>query len=334
MKKVVVVGGGTGTHTVLRGLKRYAGELSVSAVVTMADSGGSTGRLRDEFGQLPVGDVRMALTALAAEDGDHNELLRQLFLYRFEKGEGLAGHNFGNLLLTALTDLTGSEVAAIKTASQVLRVAGTVLPVSTGHTHLRAMYDDGVVLEGEHHIDTPPGDRHERRIVDLSLTDDVSLYTETHDALTAADMIVCGPGDLYTSVLANAVVPGFKDSIQASEATLVYIVNLMTRSGQTVGMTAHDHVAEISRYFGRTPDVVLYNTTPLPSALLAHYAEEGTAAVPLGDTPWSLGQLQAGDYLATEEVKTVKGDVLRRSLLRHDSDKLAATLCSLLATPH
>lgn len=147
-KRVVVVGGGTGTHTILKGLKRYTDRIEVSAIVTMADSGGSTGRLRDEFGQLPVGDVRMALAALSADVDSHDELVRELFLYRFSKGDGLSGHNFGNLLLTALTDLLGSEVEAIAAAARILRVRGQVIPVTTDDVHLWAEYDDGERVVG------------------------------------------------------------------------------------------------------------------------------------------------------------------------------------------
>ena len=142
-KRVVCIGGGTGTHTMLRGLKQYKKQLELAAVVTMADSGGSTGRLRDEFGQLPVGDVRMALAALASDIDHHEELLRELFLYRFDRGDGLSGHNFGNLLLVALTDILGSEEAAIRAAAKVLRVQGRVLPVTTEPVDLVATYSAG-----------------------------------------------------------------------------------------------------------------------------------------------------------------------------------------------
>jgi uncharacterized cofD-like protein len=152
-KKIVVVGGGTGTHTVLTGLKKFKSLLDITAVVTMADSGGSSGRLRDEFGQLPVGDARMALVALASGVDSQSDLLRELFLYRFNKGEGLAGHNFGNLLLTALTDILGDAGLAIETASRILRVSGQVLPVTLDNVHLRAEYETGEVIIGEHHFD-------------------------------------------------------------------------------------------------------------------------------------------------------------------------------------
>jgi uncharacterized cofD-like protein len=133
-KSVVVIGGGTGTYPILRGLKKYTEDIAITAIITMADSGGSTGRLRDEFGQLPVGDVRMALTALASDVDEHDELLRELFLHRFDKGEGLSGHNFGNLLMVALTQILGDEAQAVKAASLILRVKGTVLPVTADLT--------------------------------------------------------------------------------------------------------------------------------------------------------------------------------------------------------
>ena len=152
-KRVVVVGGGTGTHTVLRGLRAYADRLDITAIVSMADSGGSTGRLRDEFGFLPIGDVRNALSALASEGDAQDDLLRQLFMYRFDKGEGLSGHNFGNLFLTALTDILGSEEAAIKAASHILKVSGRVVPVTTSDVQLVATYEDGTVVVGENDID-------------------------------------------------------------------------------------------------------------------------------------------------------------------------------------
>lgn len=153
MKNIVVIGGGTGTYTVLTGLKKYP-ELSLKAIVGVTDSGGSTGKLRDEFGILPVGDFRQAIVALS-EEGNGENLLRDLFLYRFEKGSGLAGHNFGNLLLTALTDILGSEAKAITAAGKILRINGEVIMVSTDNVDLVAEYDDGSVLVGEAHIDEP-----------------------------------------------------------------------------------------------------------------------------------------------------------------------------------
>ncbi len=326
-KKVVVVGGGTGTHTLLRGLKRYSDQLDISAIVTMADSGGSTGRLRDEFGQLPVGDARMALAALSADVDAHDELLRELFLYRFSRGAGLSGHNFGNLLLTALTDILGSEVAAIETASRILRVRGQVIPVTTDNIHLCAEYDDGTRVVGENLIDEPSASRYAARIRALSITPAASINPVAEKALAAADVIVLGPGDLYTSILANCVVPGVKETIKRSPAALIYVSNLMSRNGQTIGMHASHYISEITDYAGRTPDHVLINNTPFPEELLARYAKAGDHPV--------LFDLDADerclclDLLASEIVENEAGDMVKRSLIRHSSDKLAAAILSI-----
>lgn len=329
-KRIVVVGGGTGTHTVLSGLRQYSDELSLTAIVSMADSGGSTGRLRDEFGQLPAGDVRNALTALAAEAGSA-AVMRQLFLYRFNRGEGLAGHNFGNLFLTALTDILGSEVAAIEAAARILRVEGEVIPVTIDDAHLKAVYADGVVVHGEHDIDEwqEPA-RRAVRITALTLEPAAALYEKAQHALLNADLIILGPGDLYTSVLANCVVTGFRETLQSAPATVVYVSNLMSKAGQTIGLQAAEHLAEVTRYTGRHPDYLLCNNAPLPRALVEKYAREGDHPVEnnyLGDTKTKVIALP---LIAEEEIKTVAGDVLRRSLIRHDANKLAVAIRSLL----
>lgn len=329
-KRVVTVGGGTGTHTVLKGLKRYADKLDITAIVTMADSGGSTGRLRDEFGHLPVGDARMALAALSADVDAHDELLRELFLYRFAKGDGLCGHNFGNLLLTALTDLLGSEVEAIETASRILRVRGRVVPVTTDDVHLKAEYDDGVVIIGEHDIDEPLKERNGSRIRRLSVTPAATINPQAADALRTADLIVLGPGDLYTSILANVVVDGFSAAVAQSSARLVYVSNLMSKVGQTKGMHAQEHIDELARYVGRTPEYVLLNTEPIDPELIERYHEEENDHPIENNCVEGVCTIHATDLLAKEAFTTPQGDVLKRSLVRHDSDKLASAILSLL----
>ena len=329
-KRIVVVGGGTGTYTVLSGLKKYADAIDISAVVAMTDSGGSTGRLRDEFGYLPVGDVRMALSALAHEDDESGALVRKLFLHRFASDGDITGHNFGNLFLVALTDILGSEELAIKAASKVLRVCGTVIPVTHEKTHLVAEYSDGARIVGEHHIDEVPTGTVRERIVSLGVTPEVHINSEAVESLQNADMIVFGPGDLYTSVLANCVVNGFKDSIQGSKGQTVYISNLMTKAGQTTHMNVTDHVRELERYIGREPDVVLVNDTVLPPHLLTRYEEEGEYPVNVEGIGLN-GAVHRCDLLATEEIIRSKGDVLKRSFIRHDSDKLATVLYGLLS---
>lgn len=322
---IVVVGGGTGTHTVLKGLKQYAEQIDITAIVTMADSGGSTGRLRDEFGQLPVGDVRMALTALAADYDDHDELVRELFLYRFAKGEGLNGHNFGNLLLTALTDILGSEAEAVRAASRILRVRGTVLPVTTDHVHLQAEYDDGEEVVGEHEIDAPPVHRHERRIQTLSITPHARISAEAAAALAAADLVVFGPGDLYSSVLANVVVEGFVEVLPAAPSKLLYVSNLMSRPGQTVGMHAREHIAEMEHYLKRSLDVALVHTAPFDAGLLASYYAEGNHPIEDNCTDETCS-IRRGNFASQERHETPAGDTITRSLVRHDADKLASAI--------
>jgi uncharacterized cofD-like protein len=332
LRKIVVVGGGTGTHTVLKGLKAYEAELSLTAIVSMADSGGSTGRLRDEFGQLPAGDVRNALVALAASGDTHDELLRQLFLYRFTRGEGLYGHNFGNLFLTVLTDILGSEVAAIEAASRILRVSGRVVPVTTDHAHLRAVYADGGVIVGEHGIDEwQDSSRREVRITELSLTPKASINPAAAAALREADMVILGPGDLYTSLLANCVVDGFVEALQASQGTFVYVCNLMSKAGQTIGLHAREHVAEVTKYAGKAPAVMLYNNSPLPAEIVAKYYAEGDHPVLNNCSTEGETKILALPLLASEVIKTVTGDTLTRSLIRHDSEALALVIRNLLS---
>jgi uncharacterized cofD-like protein len=328
-KRIVTIGGGTGTHTVLRGLKRYQDKIDLTAIVTMADSGGSTGRLRDEFGYLPVGDVRMALAALASDIDEHEELVRELFLHRFAKGEGLNGHNVGNLLLVALTDILGSEEQAIATASKLLRVQGRVLPVSTESVDLVATYSDGVVVTGEHAIDEPKSDRLPHRITDLSVTPQAAANPRAAIAISEADLVVLGPGDLYTSLLANVVVSGIDTALADTTARLVYVCNLMTKSGQTSGMGVAEHVAEIKRYIGRVPDVVLVNVTSLPQDLIQTYAAGSEFPVRFNCESHE-SRVIPDDLLASEVVTTKAGDTLKRSLIRHDSEKLAQKLVSLL----
>lgn len=332
-QNVVVIGGGTGTFTALSGLKKYRDQINLKAVVTMADSGGSTGRLRDEFGYLPVGDVRMALTALASEDDAHEGLLRELFLHRFDKGNGLSGHNVGNLLLIALTDILKDEAAAIRAAGKVLRVCGEVLPVSTDQTHLVATYDDSVVVIGEHTIDEPHENRRGHRVAALTLTQPAHITPDAAQAIEDADLVVLGPGDLYTSLLANCVIKGVSESLKRTRGRVAYVGNLMTKVGQTEGMTLADHVFEIEQYIDRTLDQIYVNTAPLPSDLLERYAAEGEVPVTFALDDEHASRYITGDFLMREMVVTRSGDVLRRSLIRHDSEKLAHALIQHALAP-
>jgi uncharacterized cofD-like protein len=327
--KVVVIGGGTGTYTLLRGLKAYTNTIDIIAIVTMADSGGSTGRLRDEFGQLPVGDVRMALAALSTDIDAHADLLRELFLYRFDKGEGLVGHNFGNLLLTALTDIVGDTSTAIETAAQILRLKGSVVPVTTDNVQLMATYDSGETIVGEHEIDEPDPEAFLCQITHLGVTPLATINPKARAAILDADLIVLGPGDLYTSILANCVITGVKEAVAESNATIVYICNLMSRSGQTIGMHSAEYVQEIETYLGVTPQHVIYNKAPFPEVLLESYKQEGNHRV---ENNISTGTciVHEIDVVSTESYVTRAGDTLTRSLIRHDGEKLAAAVIGLL----
>jgi uncharacterized cofD-like protein len=327
--RVVTIGGGTGSYTLLRGLRQYHHELDISAIVAMTDSGGSTGRLRDEFGYLPVGDVRMALCALASIDTSHQELVRDLFQYRFAKGDGLSGHTCGNLLLTALTDILGSETEAIAVAGRMLDVVGCVLPVTEGVTSLVAEYQSGRVVVGEHDIDVAPPEHHHDRITSLYTSEPVHITAAVADAIVQADYIVFGPGDLYTSILANCVIGGMKESLEKSQATKIYVSNLMARGGQTIGMNVCDYVEELFRYTGTYPDVVI-TPTSLPTILVDRY-QSVESVHPVAMAPLPTGIRVITTPLVTETVvEPVSGDVVPRSLLRHDTNALTATIMSVL----
>lgn len=323
---ITTVGGGTGTHTVLRGLKEQTTWQDITAIVAVTDSGGSTGRLRDEFGTLPVGDFRMALAALADEDRDGN-LLRELFLYRFNRGEGLVGHNFGNLFLTAITDIMGSEERALEYVSRVLRITGRVLPVSNDILNLHAEYEDGEIIESETLIDEP---EHigGKKITKLWTEPQTEVTDSARRAIKKADVVVLTSGDLYTSVLSCCVVPGVAEALRSTEAHLVYVMNLMSKYSQTHGFSMKDHVDEVVRYVGREPDYILVNSTPLPEDILEAYKEANE--FPLEDDLGARDNVIRLDLLADEKFVKPDGDVLKRSLIRHGSEKLANAIANLV----
>jgi len=321
MKNVVTIGGGTGTFVVLSGLKRLQ-NVSASAIVTTADDGGSTGRLRDAYGYLPVGDARQALVALAEED----TMLRDLFAYRFEKGD-VKGHNLGNLFLTALTHLLGSEGAAIEEASRILRVSGSVIPASDHPATLVATLADGAVIRGEHAIDLR--DLKRTPIHQLSLAKKVPMSKAAADAIKKADFIILGPGDLYASTVAALLVSGMKPAIMRSKAKLIYFVNLFTKAGQTHGLSADDHVKEIIRYAGRMPDLIYMHRGTFAPTVLSHYKKEGEC--PLTDDLGKLKNLKRMNLASVHTVPPLTGDPVPRSLVRHDSVKIAKALRHIIS---
>lgn len=328
MKKVVVIGGGTGTFVVLSGLKKY--DLDLTSVVSIADSGGSNRIIRDEFGLLPPSDVRQCLIALADYTSDFTQkTLRQLFMYRFPAGAQGVGHTFGNLFIAALSKITGDQVEAIRQAGKLLHIKGRVLPVSLKNANLVAHYDDGTIIEGEHEIDEPvhSGRLHIKK---LSLKPKAGILPKADKFIREANLVVIGPGDLYTSLLANIVVKGMPEAIKETRAKVVYVVNLMTKKGQTYGFSARDHVLEIEKYLKRKIDCVIINTGIFPGSVLKKYAKEDEFPVEQNVDGLDGRVIIKKDLLAKEEVKRVDGDILKRSLIRHDPDRLARVLVKFL----
>lgn len=321
-KNIVTIGGGTGTFVVLSGLKHLP-EVTLKAVVSVADDGGATGRLRDAYGFLPMGDARQALIALSGDND--TSLMRELFAHRFAKGD-IAGHNFGNLFLTALTEILGNDAASIEAASKILRVRGYVVPVSDTPTTLTAELTDGTTIVGEHQIDAHAHGR--SPIVSLSSKTPTQISAKAAEAIREADLIILGPGDLYTSTVANFVVSGMKEAVLSSKAKLVYIVNLFTRAGQTEEFTASRHVEEIARYAGRRPDIILVHEGPFPKEALTRYEKE--CEFPVEDDLPKDSFVVRGAFADATLVPEVAGDALPRSFIRHNPEKLAETIVRFL----
>ena len=273
--RIVAIGGGTGLSSLLHGLKDYmrchphAAEpgvnLDLTAVVTVTDDGGSSGRLRRDFAMLPPGDIRNCLVAMSEDEA----MLAQLFQYRFDAGKGLKGHSLGNLFLTALTDLTGDFAKAVQHASDVLATCGRIFPSTSTNVVLHATLADGSHVEGESRIS-----RSRARIQRIRLKPQrVKPMQETLDAIARADLITLGPGSLFTSIIPNLLVKGISEAIEASDAIKLCFMNLMWQPGETIDFKASDHVEAIERHAGRKLiDVVALNTAPISSRLQRQYA--------------------------------------------------------------
>lgn len=338
---MAVLGGGTGLSTLLRGLKMYleprrggerapglgpylgrtrrptpaaAGRLGgLTAVVTVSDDGGSSGRLRRELGVLPPGDIRNCLVALSEEE----DLLARLFQYRFPDGGGLTGHSFGNLFLTALTGITGDFYQAVLTAEAVLSVRGQILPATLTDVRLRGLGRSGKTYEGESAIGTS-GEMLETFVAEPA---QAPAFPPAVTAIRRADLVILGPGSLYTSVMANLLIPGILRAVAESRGKVVLPLNLMTQPGETDAMDAMAHYASLSHHLGYDlVDVVLANSTPLPGQLLDYYADSGSVPVTVDR-----------ERFAAAGVEVVEADVLAEGdLIRHDPDKLARAVMSLL----
>ncbi|MBI4322780.1 MAG: uridine diphosphate-N-acetylglucosamine-binding protein YvcK [Candidatus Omnitrophica bacterium] len=309
-RRVVCLGGGTGLYTLLLGLKTLP-SAHLTSIVSMSDDGGSSGRIRQAYGVLPPGDVRRSLVALSTAPGLMNDLIQ----YRFREGAGLTDHNLGNLLLTAMANLTGSMAEAVRAMGDILNVQGIVLPVTTTPNTLVAELEDGSWVRGESHIDVPTGRDPQRRIVRLWQEPQAEANPDALSAMLAADLITIGPGDLFTSIIANLCVKGVAHAIRASRARTLYLCNLMTKPGETSGFTVADHVREVVRYLGEDllDEVLVSNTVFSPEAL-ADYANKGQEPVRL-DKEAVLQQ-------ATNAQIIVRDLASERELVRHDSLKL------------
>ncbi|MEO0538482.1 MAG: gluconeogenesis factor YvcK family protein [Cyanobacteria bacterium P01_A01_bin.123] len=308
--KIVVLGGGTGLSTLLRGLKHYSA--NITAIVTVADDGGSSGRLRREMGILPPGDIRNCLAALASEE----KLLTELFQYRFSSGNGLTGHSFGNLFLSALTDIAGDLEMAIAASSKVLAVRGEVLPATLSDVRLWAELSDGRQIEGESNITAAKG-----RIVKIGCTPaDPPALPKALKAIQEADQIIIGPGSLYTSIIPNLLVPEIADAIAHRRVPSVYVCNIMTEPGETQEFKVSDHIRAIDEACGRPlfDAVLVQKRLPSPQAI-AHYAKEGAIPVDLDrDTVIASGRRIVIANVMKEDEKT--------RAIRHDPGRLARVL--------
>lgn len=308
-KNIVCIGGGTGLSTLLRGLKHYC---DPTAIVSMSDSGGHSGRLRDELGILPPGDIRACLVALA--DDDKVPLLRDLFNYRFANGS-YSGASVGNLLLAALNDILGDFNQAVDSAHKLLDIKGHVIPVTLERSDLLAELEDGTILFGEKAIDLPRSNGH-MRIQRIWLQPKIEANPSAKQALMEADVIMLGPGDLYTSILPNLYVGGITSAIKHSNAKLIFIANIMTKHGETDGFRVNDFVRIIESTLEKSIDAVLYNTELIPEEVREEYKQEKAEPVYVTEPP--------KEWVGMPMLGTAKG------LARHDSEKLAEALLTII----
>ncbi len=326
--RVVAIGGGTGLSTLLKGLKRFVpapGEIpaaptdaavigDLSAVVTVSDDGGSSGRLRKELNMLPPGDIRNCIVALSEDEA----LLSKLFRHRFDKGSGLEGHSFGNLFLAALTSLTSDFSEAVRLSSEILLTRGHIYPATTSNIELEAVMEDGSRVRGETKITASKG-----RIRELCLVPSgVNPMPQTLEAIANADLITIGPGSLFTSLIPNLLVRGISEAIVASPATKVYVCNLMTQANESLGLSAADHIRALNRHAQKQIfDYALINRTPVSDDLKAKYAGEGACQIE--------NDLEAVEALG---VIPVLGDYLDEAgVARHHTARVAQDLLELAA---
>ena len=312
--RVVAIGGGTGLSALLAGLKRYAwtGEVDITAIVTVTDDGGSSGRLRRQFDVLPPGDIRNCMVALSEDSA----LLSRLFQYRFEAGQGLKGHSFGNLFLMALTRIMGDFPDAVKASSEVLNIAGRIFPATAANVALKATLADGTKVIGETRIS-----RSKQPIQSICLRPrKAKPLAAALTAIADADVITFGPGSLFTSVIPNLLVEGIPAAVRRSKAVKAYFVNLMSQPGETTEFSASDHVRALRKHSGgKLLDYVIVNIRPITSAMKTRYAKQ--QAMPVENDIDALFRLG---------VKVIAGNLAKHSeTLKHDPEATAAVAVKL-----
>lgn len=321
-KTITIIGGGTGSFTILKGLKNYP-DIKINSIVTMADDGGSTGILRDEYGVLPPGDIRQNLVALSHSD----EIWRKLFSYRYKEGS-LKGQNFGNIFLSTLEKVSGDFKTAIKMAEKILEVKGNVIPVTLENVRLKAITENNEIIEKEKNIDLK-----EKKIKKIFFDKEVEANEEAIKAILQSDLIVFSPGDLYTSLLPNLIVKGIKEALKDSKAKKVYVCNIMTQKNHTENFKITDFVKKIEEYtYENILDYIIYNTKIPKKEFLEYYSNEGEKLVIVDKENFKTKKAKfIGEELISEKIpKKVEGDKIIRALIRHDPYKTANIIYSIL----
>lgn len=320
MKKVVTIGGGTGSFTLLSGIKNIQ-DIDISAIVAMTDDGGSTGILRDELGVLPPGDVRQCLVALSEE----TETLRKLMSYRFSDGS-LAGHNFGNIFLAGLEKVTGSFVDGVYIAGTILKTKGLVIPITNNIATLHAILSNGDTVSGEDSINNTHFK--ENTVQELYIDESVVINPHAATAIKDADYILIGPGNHYCSILPNLIIPGFKEALKESKAKIIYITNLTNKKGHTLGWQVKDYVNDIEKYIGKKIDLILTNDRePSEEQVRMYELAEGDGVLILDETTGDNRVLKA-DLISHTITTNNQHDRIAhlRTFIRHDSQKLGEVL--------
>lgn len=324
MKNIITIGGGTGSYTMLSGLKNLK-NVSLSALVSMADNGGSTGVLRDELGVLPPGDIRQCLVALS----EHSEVVRKLMNYRFGEGT-LKGHSFGNILLAALEKVTGDFAKGVEVASEILKVKGNVIPITNDKAELSVLLSDGTFFEGEVAVDGVDFRKSSLKMI-FYKNENVKLNKHARNAILKADYIVVGPGNYFCSVVPNLIVNGFREAISESKAKIIFPVNLTNKQEHTKDWKVSDYVKNVEMYLGKRVDFILVNNEkPTQRQIKSYKLEEGSGVLVKDDL--KDGRVIRAPLLSHLFFKYDKADAISsvRSFIRHDTQKIADCIDSII----